>query len=209
MKLTYFGHACFALQLEDVTLVIDPFDESVRYAPCTQSCDAALVSHDHFDHNHTASLTGDFVTIASAGSFQQGKVHITALPCYHDKHQGALRGKNLIFIMEGEGLRIAHLGDLGHMPDEALAQSLRDLDLMLIPIGGTYTIDTPEAEELIRRLNPRCAVAMHYRTEDYDCDMATSAAFEADMKAVRMPRELEICRENLGQLPGIMIMNYK
>lgn len=209
MKLKYFGHACFALSFEDVTLVIDPFDESVTYAPCTQRCDAALISHDHFDHNHTASLTGKFVCIRTPGEHRCGNVRITALPCYHDPLQGTLRGKNLIFLIEGEGLRIAHLGDLGHMPDEALCRQLANLDVMLVPIGGVYTIDTPQAEALIEALRPRCAVAMHYRTEDYNCKMTGCDAFASDTGAVRMPRALEINRGNLCDLPAVMIMNHK
>lgn len=209
MKLKYFGHACFALSFEDATLVIDPFDETVSYAPCTQQCDAALISHDHFDHNCTACLPGKFACICTPGAHRCGSVRITALSCYHDPLQGALRGKNLIFLIEGEDLRIAHLGDLGHMPDEALSRQLSNVDVMLVPIGGTYTIDTPQAEALIEALKPRCAVAMHYRTADYDCKMATCDAFASDMGAAQMPRELEISRSNLSDLPAVMIMNHK
>ncbi len=209
MKLKYFGHACFTLTFLHTVLAIDPFDESVSYPPCSENCDVALVSHDHFDHNHVSSLKGEFTLIRTPGEYYVGGVHITALPCFHDEQQGALRGKNLIFLIEGEGLRIAHLGDLGHMPDSALMEKLKNLDLVMIPVGGTYTIDTPQAEALIKKLNPRCTVAMHFKTEDYDCNMATSAAFETDTGSVRMPRELEVNAGNLQQLPRFMVMNYK
>lgn len=210
MKLKYYGHACFTLRFANGTaLAIDPFDESVTYAPCDESCDAALLSHDHFDHNHTESLRGDFITIREAGEYDVRGAHITAVPSFHDKQGGALRGRNLIFRIEGEGLTIVHLGDLGHMPDDKQLRAIAGADLMLTPIGGTYTIDTPEAEEVIRLAQPKHAVAMHFRTPDYDFNASTCEAFARDMQAVRMPREVEITPETLSALPEAMILSYK
>ena len=210
MKLKYYGHACFSLSYEGgPTLVIDPFDETVTYPPCDEICDAALLSHDHFDHNHVQTLRGDFVTIRSAGAYDVQGVRITAVDSFHDKKGGALRGKNLILRIEGGGLTIVHLGDLGHMPDEKQLEAMSGADIMLAPIGGTYTIDTPEAEEVIRLARPKHAVAMHYRTPDYDFNTSTCEAFERDMRAVRMPREIEITPENLVSLPEFLLMRYK
>ena len=210
MKLKYYGHACFSLSYEGgPTLVIDPFDETVTYPPCDEICDAALLSHDHFDHNHVQSLRGEFVVLREAGSYEVRGVRITAVPSFHDKQRGALRGRNLIFRIEGDGLTIVHLGDLGHMPDEAQLRAIAGADVLLTPIGGTYTIDTPEAEELIRLAQPKHAVAMHFRTPDYDFNTSTCEAFERDMHAVRMPREVEITKENLASLPEAMILSYK
>ena len=210
MKLKYYGHACFTLRFADGTVpAIDPFDESVTYAPCDAICDAALLSHDHFDHNHTQSLRGDFVTIRQAGHYDVRNVRVTAVPSFHDKQRGALRGSNLIFRIEGDGLTIVHLGDLGHMPDETQLRAIAGADVLLTPIGGTYTIDTPEAEELIRLAQPKHAVAMHFRTPDYDFNTSTCEAFERDMRAARMPREVEITKENLASLPEAMILSYK
>ena len=210
MKLKYYGHACFSLSYEGgPTLVIDPFDETVTYPPCDEICDAALLSHDHFDHNHVQTLRGDFVTIRSAGAYDVQGVRITAVDSFHDKKGGALRGKNLILRIEGGGLTIVHLGDLGHMPDEKQLEAMSGADIMLVPIGGTYTIDTPEAEEVIRLAQPKHAVAMHFRTPDYDFNTSTCEAFTRDMQAVRMPREVEITKENLASLPEAMILSYK
>ena len=210
MKLKYYGHACFSLSYEGgPTLVIDPFDETVTYPPCDEICDAALLSHDHFDHNHVQTLRGDFVTIRSAGAYDVQGVRITAVDSFHDKKGGALRGKNLILRIEGGGLTIVHLGDLGHMPDEKQLEAMSGADIMLLPIGGTYTIDTPEAEEVIRLARPKHAVAMHYRTPDYDFNTSTCEAFERDMRAVRMPREIDITPENLVSLPEFLLMRYK
>lgn len=210
MKLKYYGHSCFSLSFEGgPVLVTDPFDETVTYPPCNAACDAALVSHDHFDHNCTRSLSGSFATLSSAGAWYIGGVCIAAIDSFHDKERGALRGPNLLFRIESKDLSIAHLGDLGHMPDPSQQVFLRDLDLLLLPIGGTYTIDTPEAEQLIRILKPRHAVAMHFRTDAFEINIATCDAFARDMGAAFMPREIEVTRETLGNLPEVMILDYR
>ena len=210
MKLKYYGHACFSLRFASgTTLVIDPFDERVTYAPCEESCDAAPLSHDHLDHHHVQSLRGDFATLREPGSYDVRGVRITAVPSFHDKRGGALRGRNLIFRIEGEGLTIVHLGDLGHMPDENQLRAISGADVLLVPIGGVYTIDTPEAEALLRLAQPKHAVAMHYSTPDYDFHTATSEVFARDMHAVQLPREIVFTAENLESLPEAMILSYK
>lgn len=210
MKIKYFGHSCFSLCYENgPVLVTDPFDPSVTFPPCTIRCDAALVSHDHFDHNYTSSLSGDFITIHAAGKYTVGNAHITAIPSFHDEKCGALRGENLMMRVDCEGLSIAHLGDLGHMPDAAQMAALKDLDVLLLPIGGTYTIDTPQAEALIRILAPRHAIAMHFKTDAYDINITDCEAFARDMHAALMPQEIEFTRENIDTLPPVMVLSYQ
>lgn len=210
MKLKYFAHACFSLSYENGTvLVTDPYDESVTFPPCNIPCTAALVSHDHFDHNHVASLAGEFEVIREPGSYEVGGMKITAVSCFHDPEQGALRGRNLIFRVEGEDLTIAHLGDLGHMPSGEQLEAIKGLDVLMLPIGGTYTIDTAQAEELIRTVKPKLAVAMHFRTDEYEINISTPDQFIADMQAARMPREIEITAENIGSLPPVIVMDHK
>ena len=211
MKLRYYGHACFALRLADGTaLVIDPFDPSVPYLVCDAACDAALLTHGHFDHNYTKALTGDFQTIDAPGEYNIGGAKITAIPCFHDNEGGAKRGKNLIYRIDADGLSIAHLGDLGHLPNDEQLAALKGLDVLLIPIGGFYTLDTPEAEEVISLVKPRCAVAMHYRIHADDPNpISDCAAFASDMGAARMPNEIEITPESAATLPAAIIMDYK
>ena len=211
MKLQYYGHACFALRCADGTsLVIDPFDPSIPYPVCDAECDAALLSHGHFDHNYTQALKGEFQTVDAPGEYGVGGVKITAIPSFHDKDGGAKRGKNLIFRIDAEGLSIAHLGDLGHMPNEEQLAALKGIDVLLIPIGGFYTIDTPEAEEIVSLAKPRCAVAMHYKIHADDPNpISDCSAFARDMAAARMPNEIEIIPESAAKLPAAIIMDYR
>lgn len=210
MKLKYNAHACFTLSYKNGTvLVTDPFDETVTYAPCNDRCDIALVSHDHFDHNHTKSLEGHFETIRTAGTFDYGGLRVTTTESFHDKEKGALRGKNLISRIEGENLCICHLGDLGHMPCGHQTEVMEGCDVLLIPIGGTFTIDTDEAEQIIRAIKPHVAIAMHFHTDEYDAPITTEEKFVKDMNAVYMPREIEITSENIASLPPVIVMAHK
>ena len=211
MKLQYYGHSCFALRCADgTTLVIDPFDETIPYPVCTAACDAALLTHDHFDHNHIQSLTGDFRVICEAGAHEVGRAKIAAIPSFHDDARGAKRGRNLIYRIDAEGLSIAHLGDLGHLPDAEQIAALKGLDLLLIPVGGYYTIDTPQAEQVIALLQPRCAVAMHFKVHADDPNrISTVEQFARDTGAVRMPHIIEVTPASAKTLPAAIVMDYK
>ena len=212
MKLHYYGHSCFSLRFANGTLLVtDPFDASVPYTPCAEIPTAALVSHDHFDHNCTSSLRGDFALVNTAGGYRFGDVRVTAVDSFHDDRRGALRGNNLITRIEGDGLRMAHLGDLGHLPEtDAQREALTDLDVMLIPVGGFFTVDTPTAEEIIHTFKPKLAVAMHYRTEVIaDWKISTEERFVRDMHAFHLPCEAEITADSLPKTPAAAVMAYK
>ena len=195
MKLKYYGHACFSLRYQDGTLLVtDPFDATVPYPPCDERCTAALVTHDHFDHNCVASLPGEFKTINTAGTYQIGGVTVRTAECFHDDQRGALRGSNLIFRIEGDGLSIAHLGDLGCIPDHNVLGALQNVDVMLLPVGGHYTIDGETAAEIVRLTRPRTVIPMHYKVPGLTVDVAGAEDFLKRMEGVEMidGYELEI-----------------
>ena len=205
MKLKWYGHSCFGMAFADgTTLVTDPFDEHVGYPLCTARADAALVSHGHSDHNFVQSLTGDPTVFDRIGEFYFRSLHITGLPSYHDDAQGTKRGRNVIFLIEGDGLRIAHLGDLGCEPSAQVMQKLERLDLMLIPIGGYYTIDTPEAVRLIARLKPATVVGMHFANEYCRFPISDETEFLRRTQGVRAGSELEILPG--GARPSALVM---
>lgn len=205
MKLKWHGHACFEIALNNGnTIITDPFDETVGYPVCRAKADIATSSHGHFDHNYFDSLSGDPERIASPGSYEFPGLKITGVHSYHDPEKGALRGENIIFVYEADGMRIAHLGDLGHMPetDEQKA-ALKDLDLMLIPIGGTFTITTEQAAELIKTYAPKAAVAMHFQNDFCHFNITDNSEFIRLTGAEILPNEIELTP---GALAGCYIM---
>ncbi len=210
MKLIWHGHSCFEMDFKGGPRVIaDPFDEKVGYPVCRAEADVVTNSHAHMDHNYIAELGGNFARLNRPGRFAFEDLTITGVKSFHDAEGGAKRGPNIIYIYEAEGLRVAHLGDLGHMPDDAQFAALSNLDVMLIPIGGFYTIDTGTAAEIIRRAKPRVAVAMHFLTPAMKFPISDEAQFVGLTGAHRVgAREIEVTRETIGQLPGAVILDY-
>ena len=194
MKLKWLGHACFELTLDNgKVLVTDPYDDSVGYPPLHVRADAALSSHGHHDHNWFDALEGDPIILNAPGVRDIFGATITAVPSFHDDAGGSKRGQNLIHVIEAEGLKIAHLGDLGHQPDtDEQRAALSNVDVMLIPIGGFFTIDTPAAVELIRAFKPRCAIAMHFANRYCHFPVSDEAEFIRLTGATRLPNEIEI-----------------
>ena len=137
MKIRWYGHACFKLDFANGPYVVtDPFDDHVGYPLCETEADIVTNSHGHGDHNYVESVKGKPTVLNRAGMFAFDDLLVRTVKTCHDGEDGALRGKTLIFIFETEGMKIVHLGDLGHEPDENQYAALADTDVMLIPIGG-------------------------------------------------------------------------
>ena len=208
MKLKWYGHSCFGLTFSNgTTIITDPFDDTTGYPLCTARADAVTSSHDHFDHNHIASVSGNPVMINTPGAHEINGIKITGTASFHDPEEGKLRGRNVIFSIEAEGLKLVHLGDLGHMPNEEQLEAIKNADVIMMPIGGTFTITTPQAVELIAQAQPRAALAMHFHNEYCQFPITDEKEFVALTGAVEMPNEIEITTETV--LPAAIVMKYE
>ncbi|MGD9364981.1 MAG: MBL fold metallo-hydrolase [Desulfobacteraceae bacterium] len=166
MKIQWFGHACFLLTSNDnIRILMDPFDESVGYDLPNTSADIVTVSHQHSDHSNTALVDGPFDLVDTPGKHFIKGMNIKGIPTYHDNSQGAKRGTNIIFNVSVDNLNVCHCGDLGHMLTSEQISALGAVDILLIPVGGTYTIDAIIARDIIDALKPRLTIPMHYKTE--------------------------------------------
>ncbi len=171
MLIRHIGHAEFYLENENgIRMVTDPYDEGCGYPVKKPIAEIVTVSHGHHDHNAVENIVGKPVVINESGVYTPGPgIRITAIKSWHDAVQGAQRGETLLFMIETEGLRIAHLGDLGCMPDDQQILQLQNPDILMIPVGGFYTIDGETACAIAKRLNARIILPMHYRTK-YNAD---------------------------------------
>ena len=167
MLIRHIGHAEFLIETESgVRIVPDPYDSSCGYPVRQITADIALVSHHHHDHDATENLKGKPRIIDTVGKHTpECDVKITALRGFHDDTSGSKRGETLLFLIETEGLRIAHLGDLGCELDEDQAGILKAPDVLMIPVGGFFTIDGKQAAETAKILEARTVLPMHYKTE--------------------------------------------
>ena len=171
MKITWYGHSCFKLESADGSVVFDPYgDGSVPgYGPLRLNADLVLCSHAHGDHANAAavSLTG-----------RKPGMKIGTIASFHDEARGAKRGPNTIHIVWTEGMRVVHLGDLGCALEPDQIETLKGADVLMIPIGGYYTIDARQALDLIAQIEPRVVIPMHYRDAKHGYDViATADAF--------------------------------
>jgi len=161
IKITHLAHAGFLIENDKEKLIVDPADNSFGYDYKNEVVNYLLVSHGHFDHNNTENIKVE----ENTGSFI-----ISKIDSYHDKEQGTLRGINIIHVIETENTRICHLGDLGTILNDEQIKLIGNIDILLIPVGGFYTIDYKEAIEVVNQLNPNTIIPMHYITDSWDTD---------------------------------------
>ena len=221
MELTYFGHASFLLRAGDgTTILIDPYDTSVGYPLPDVASTAVTVSHEHSDHNHVQTAKGSPKVIR--GLVREGKewakveervgqVRLTTVPTFHDPSNGAERGRNAIFIFEVDGMRVVHAGDLGHALDAEQARAVGRPDVLMIPVGGYYTIGPAEAEAVIPALNPRLVIPMHYKTEvNAGWPIGSVDDFiSGKAKVSRQGQTVKLSRETLPAEPSIWVLAHR
>lgn len=212
LELTWYGHAMFGVTGGGMTVVVDPVPPEVGYVNDPVAADVVLISHSHFDHGYVDGVTGDPRIITASGTFEHGNLRFTGIESFHDSSSGGERGPNVIFTWEQAGLRLAHLGDLGDVPGPEAMAALRGLDLLMIPVGGVFTINGKRAAELLRGLAPSIAVPMHYRTADCNIPIDPVAEFTARFDgAVREidERPLKISRGSLPAETEAWLLGYK
>ena len=158
MRLIWNGHSCFTLETRQGSVVLDPYqpDSVPGYKPLHLTADAVFCSHEHADHagRDMVTLTGNPI-----------QIQVEELHTFHDPEQGALRGTDIVRIFTAEGMRVAHLGDLGCELTKEQVERLQGLDALMIPVGGHFTIDARQAREVVDALKPRVVVPMHYRND--------------------------------------------
>ena len=180
MIFTCIGHAKFLIELENgMRIITDPYDATCGYPVTPVQGDVVLVSHGHHDHNAVDTIPGTPRIISQAGVYDlEDGVSIIAVEAFHDDAEGAKRGKTLLFSIRAEGLNAVHLGDLGHLPTQEQAEKLSPVDVLLVPVGGFYTIDAQTARKTAELLSARVVLPMHYRTKaNADWPIAPVEAF--------------------------------
>lgn len=210
MKLEWIGHACFRMTAKDGTTVItDPYDESVGIDMLPLHADLITMSHAHHDHCETGMIRGNPVIVRGPQLAAVGSVTSRAVNSWHDDAQGAKRGFNTVRIFEIDGLKIVHMGDQGCMPDEDVIEAIKEADLMMLPVGGTYTLDAEGAKAVIEAAAPKCIVPMHVKTKRCPYPIAPVKDFLTVMGAENTSA-YDVIEIEEGHLPqGILLMKPK
>lgn len=165
MEIKYLGHSSFLLKGKTTTVITDPYDSEMvgLKFPKHLSSDIVTVSHDHKDHNSISEVEGQPFVVSGPGEYEIKGVQIVGLPSFHDKDSGVTRGKNIIYRITIDKINIVHLGDLGHVLKSGVIDELDAVDVLLVPVGGIFTIDSNEAKSLISEVEPSIVIPMHYK----------------------------------------------
>ena len=226
ITLTWFGQATFVLKTSTgLNALLDPAGPGTGYDIPTQSgIDLVTVSHEHSDHNAVSLAAGSPMVLRGLAGNDWAKidqtvkgVRVRTVGVYHDDTQGSQRGKNAIFVFEVDGLRLAHLGDLGHTLSPEQIKDVGPVDVILIPVGGYYTVDGKAATEVVNQLNPKIVIPMHYKTADLSPSLAGVLAPVDDfIKAMGNTATVSEVGQTVtlegGKLPAgrtIVVMKYK
>lgn len=165
MDVKWLGHSCFIITNEaGVRIMTDPPDEATGYKITPAEVDVVTSSHDHHDHANLALALGEPVKITEPGEYRVNDVKIKGVLTYHDDAMGKKRGRNIVFIFETDGIRLVHAGDIGAMPSPEALEAIGRADVLLVPIGGVYTVDAVGAREFANALHPKVVIPMHYKT---------------------------------------------
>ena len=204
MIITFLGHSCFKIQdkigSDGVTLVTDPFNKETGLKVPNCEADIITVSHDHKDHNNVDALRGTPFIASCAGEYDYKNVLIEGIDSYHDEAKGKERGFNIMYRIEIDDISVAHLGDLGSVLDNSQLEKLVGTDVLLIPVGGKYTLDAKKAVEVISQIEPRIVIPMHYKTEGLKYDLDPIDKFIKELGLTPSYEEkLKISKKDLPQ----------
>ena len=213
MKIKWFGQSCFMITSKNGTKVLtDPFHNMLGYKLPEIKANIVSTSHDHGDHNNIQAVKGDFMHINESGSFSKDGIEIKGVQTFHDKVLGAKRGKNTIYKFNIDGINVCHCGDLGHTLDSNLVKEIGNVDILLLPVGGRATIDAIDAVYVMKQLNPKVVIPMHYRTKAFGIFGFLFAKVDkfisvSGLKAKEYA-ELELTNENMKDYSGIAVLKY-
>jgi L-ascorbate metabolism protein UlaG (beta-lactamase superfamily) len=211
MKIKWLGHSAFLLTSQDgKKIIVDPYTpgRGLSYAPINESADIVTKSHDHADHNNVKAVGGNPAVLVKAGAQTVKGLEINAVSLFHDESGGSQRGTDLVFCFKIDGLNVCHLGDLGHRLSPEQISEIGKVDILLIPVGGFFTIDARTASDVAMSLNPKLIFPMHYKTSKAEFPIAPAEDFLKGKKNVRKLKssEYEVTRETLPEETEIIVL---
>jgi len=214
MNITWYGHSCFRIQTkkerggEEINLFTDPFDKSIGLRPPQGNADIVTISHQHFDHNQVQSLKNNPFIIDAPGEYSLKGITIRGIEAFHDQERGVKKGRNTIFTIESEDLRLCHLGDLGHLLEDKQIDAIGAVDILMIPVGGKNTLDSTLAEKVVSQLEPKIILPMHYALPNLSFPLDSVEKFCNDLgneTEKNIPR-LVIKKKDLEEISGKIIL---
>jgi len=209
MKIKYLAHAAFLIVSDAGTRIItDPYGsrDDFSYDEISEAADIVTISHDHFDHNNVAAVRGN--PQAVRGTAKAKGIYFRGILTHHDNSGGQQRGNNIIMCFEVDGVKVCHLGDLGHKLTGDQAKEIGKVDVLLVPVGGYFTIDAGVASQVCDMLSPRFIIPMHYKTEKCELPISGLDDFLEGKKSIKRPggSEAEFGKDSLPPETEIIVL---
>ncbi len=216
MKIKWYGHAAFLITSDGgVKIIIDPYEPGafggqLAYEKIKDQADIVLISHDHADHNDTAGLPGTPQIVKGSGSKTIKGISTKGISTYHDPSKGSERGANTVFTIKVDHIQLCHLGDLGHLLSDKELTEIGPVDILLIPVGGLFTIDPQEATRVAEQIKPKILVPMHFKTKKCGFSIAPVEDFLKDKTNIRRIKASEVSfnKASLPQQMEIVVLEH-
>jgi L-ascorbate metabolism protein UlaG (beta-lactamase superfamily) len=211
MEITWLGHSCFKLKGKQATVITDPFSPATGYTLGKVAADIVTISHPHEGHAFVQGVGGEPRVLKSPGEYESAGVLTLGVHTYHDNEKGFIRGKNTAFVVDVDDVMICHLGDLGHVLTSEQVAEIDGVDVLLIPVGGISTIDAVQAAQIVRQLEPKIVIPMHYKTDSLKRDLETAERFlkEMGVKEIVLQPKLLVNKNSLPLTMQVVMLNYK
>ena len=203
------GHSCFRIKGNQATVITDPFPPDSGYSLGKPTANIVTISHQHPSHSYIQGIGGDPRKIQGPGEYEISSVLVLGVATFHDAERGKKRGKNTVYLMEVDGISVCHLGDLGHVLTSEQVEEIGDVDVLLLPVGGASTIDAAMAAEVIRQIEPKAVVPMHYKTPLIRRELEPVEKFlkEMGMEQIESRPKLSLSKSNLPVSTQVFVLS--
>jgi len=210
MEISWLGHSCFRIKGRQATVITDPYPPDLGYSLGKPTAHIVTVSHQHPGHSYVQGIGGEPRLVTGPGEYEISGVLIAGIATFHDRERGQKRGKNTVYLMEVDEVSICHLGDLGHVLTTEQVEEIDDVDVLLLPVGGVSTINASMAAEIVRQLEPRVVVPMHYKTEALSWELEPVDKFlkEIGVEQIASQPKLSLTRSSLPATTQVFLLNY-
>jgi len=211
MEIDWFGLSCFRLRAREATVVSDPYEKNIGLKFPRPRADIVTISHNHAGHDYADGVPGNPKVLAGPGEYEISNVFVTGVQTFHDKRGGKDRGKNTVYVINIEGLNVCHLGDLGHVPTQAQAEAIGQVDILLVPVGGGNALNASDAAEVVSLFEPMLVIPMHYRVPDLTVKLDSVDKFIKEM-GIKAPSKIEVLavkRDGLPKETQVVLLEMK
>ena len=210
MDISWLGHSCFRIRGSHATVMTDPYPPDLGYSLGKPTASIVTVSHQHPGHSYTQGIGGEPRLVTGPGEYEISSILIIGIATFHDSEKGAKRGKNTVYLLEVDEVSVCHLGDLGHVLTTEQVEKLDNVDVLLLPVGGVSTLNASMAAEVVRQLEPKVVVPMHYKTPALNWELEPVDGFlkEMGIKEVNSQPKLSFTKPSLPPSTQVFLLDY-